>query len=155
MPVISRTFLISSREPPRLSLLHPPRLRALSTSSRVLREGPFRRADFDGQGFTSTYEPGKPTEGPLSQASKHGVPTLTPFALKAYLDKFVVGQDKAKKVTCVATYNHYQRIREIRRQEAEEQKRRDQEARRHSWENERRSHPVEGMFLVYTSHDLF
>ncbi|MDR1019827.1 MAG: ATP-dependent Clp protease ATP-binding subunit ClpX [Synergistaceae bacterium] len=34
-----------------------------------------------------------------------------PVEIKDYLDKYVVGQDKAKKVLSVAVYNHYQRIR--------------------------------------------
>ena len=37
--------------------------------------------------------------------------------LKQYLDQFVVGQDRAKKILSVAVYNHYQRIMELQRQE--------------------------------------
>lgn len=33
-----------------------------------------------------------------------------PHQLKANLDEFVMGQDKAKKALCVAVYNHYKRI---------------------------------------------
>lgn len=66
--------------------------------------------------------------------------------LKEHLDKFVVGQDKAKKVTSVAIYNHYQRIRELRRQDAEEAERRAQKERRLLAERERNSHPVENEF---------
>jgi ATP-dependent Clp protease ATP-binding subunit ClpX len=65
--------------------------------------------------------------------------------LKEHLDKFVVGQDKAKKVTSVAIYNHYQRIRELRRQEAEVQAAREQQARWELGERERVSHPVESL----------
>jgi ATP-dependent Clp protease ATP-binding subunit ClpX len=65
--------------------------------------------------------------------------------LKEHLDKFVVGQDKAKKVTSVAIYNHYQRIRELRRQEVEEQTAREQQARWEMRERERGSHPVESL----------
>ncbi|KAM0312969.1 hypothetical protein ACHAO8_005861 [Botrytis cinerea] len=122
--------------------------RSLHVSSiRRYRDAQFRRSDYDGQGWTSSYEPGAPTKGPLSQASKHGVPTLTPLSLKNHLDKFVVGQDRAKKVTCVAIYNHYQRVRELRRQEAEEQERRDQYSRRHLYERERSSHPVDNEYV--------
>jgi ATP-dependent protease Clp ATPase subunit len=30
-----------------------------------------------------------------------------------YLDQYVVGQDRAKKVLSVAVYNHYQRVQEL------------------------------------------
>lgn len=33
-----------------------------------------------------------------------------PDEIKAYLDKYVIGQDQAKKVLSVAVYNHYKRI---------------------------------------------
>ena len=39
--------------------------------------------------------------------------------LKQYLDEYVVGQDRAKKTLCVAVYNHYQRVQELRRREDE------------------------------------
>jgi ATP-dependent Clp protease ATP-binding subunit ClpX len=120
-----------------------PRHRSFHATPRKHRETQYRRSDFDGQGWTSSYEPPGPTKGPLSQASKHGVPVLTPLSLKTHLDKFVVGQDKAKKVTCVAIYNHYQRIRELKRQEAEEEERKEQYQRRHVYERERNSHPVD------------
>ena len=35
---------------------------------------------------------------------------LHPTQVKAYLDRFVVGQDKAKKILAVAVYNHYKRL---------------------------------------------
>ncbi|HLF33992.1 MAG TPA: ATP-dependent Clp protease ATP-binding subunit ClpX [Cyclobacteriaceae bacterium] len=35
---------------------------------------------------------------------------VTPEAMKKYLDQYVVGQDEAKKVVCVAVYNHYKRL---------------------------------------------
>lgn len=35
---------------------------------------------------------------------------LKPAELKAVLDKYVIGQDDAKKTLCVAVYNHYKRI---------------------------------------------
>ena len=35
----------------------------------------------------------------------------TPHELRAHLDDYVLGQDKAKKVLAVAVYNHYKRLR--------------------------------------------
>jgi ATP-dependent Clp protease ATP-binding subunit ClpX len=37
-------------------------------------------------------------------------PLMTPKELKSFLDKYVIGQDDAKKVLSVAVYNHYKRI---------------------------------------------
>jgi ATP-dependent Clp protease ATP-binding subunit ClpX len=37
-------------------------------------------------------------------------PLPTPAALKAALDEYVIGQDRAKKILSVAVYNHYKRI---------------------------------------------
>ena len=33
-----------------------------------------------------------------------------PDEMKAYLDKYIIGQDEAKKTLSVAVYNHYKRI---------------------------------------------
>jgi ATP-dependent Clp protease ATP-binding subunit ClpX len=125
---------------------------SLTTTNSRHRDTHWRRTDF-GAGFSSQYEPGRPTEGPLAQASVHGAPRLTPSALKEHLDKYVVGQDKAKKVTSVAIYNHYQRIRELRRQEAEEQAKREQEARWDLKERERNAHPVESRSYPHLHHN--
>jgi ATP-dependent Clp protease ATP-binding subunit ClpX len=154
MPVINRTLNLSSNAIPRPLVIHLSR-HSLSTTSTLSRDSQFYRSDFQSQGagFSSTYEPGRPTEGPLAQASKHGAPRLTPSLLKEHLDKYVVGQDKAKKVTSVAIYNHYQRIRELRRQEAEEQAKREQQARWELRERERTSHPVESASFTPSSHD--
>jgi len=153
MRVINRTFTLSSTAIPRPLIIHLTR-HPLSTTSTLSRDSQFHRSDFQSQGagFSSTYEPGQPTKGPLAQASKHGAPRLTPSLLKEHLDKFVVGQDKAKKVTSVAIYN--QRIRELRRQEAEEQAAREKQARWELRERERASHPVESPLPPFSSHDL-
>ena len=39
-----------------------------------------------------------------------GTPTPKPADIKAFLDQYVVGQDRAKKVLSVAVHNHYKRI---------------------------------------------
>ena len=41
------------------------------------------------------------------------VPLKKPAEIKAELDKYIVGQDKAKKVLSVAVYNHYKRINSL------------------------------------------
>lgn len=38
---------------------------------------------------------------------------LTPEEIKAALDEYVIGQDKAKKALAVAVYNHYKRIKDV------------------------------------------
>ena len=44
------------------------------------------------------------------EAQAEEIPLKKPSELKAELDKFIVGQDKAKRVLSVAVYNHYKRI---------------------------------------------
>ena len=159
MPAITRKLhlIAATASSPRL-LTRPPR-RLISSTSQLCRprDNQVWRPDFATQGFSNTYEAGTPTVGPLAQAAKHGAPRLTPSALKEHLDKFVVGQDRAKKVTSVAIYNHYQRIRELQRQEEEEVERRAQEERRLLAERERDGHPVDSIspFLILISHDLY
>ncbi len=43
------------------------------------------------------------------------VPLKKPAELKDELDKYIVGQDEAKKVLSVAVYNHYKRINNMRK----------------------------------------
>lgn len=147
MPAIHRTLLLAAarRRTPRI--LRPPHRLISSTGHRAQRDNQVWRPDFATTGYSNVYETGTPTVGPLAQAAKHGAPRLTPSALKEHLDKFVVGQDRAKKVTSVAIYNHYQRIREIQRQEEEEAERRAQDERRLLAERERDSHPMESMLF--------
>jgi len=46
-----------------------------------------------------------------SSKSKHGEVKLhKPIEIKSLLDDYVIGQDEAKRVICVAVYNHYKRI---------------------------------------------
>lgn len=112
--------------------------RSFHASSCRRQDGRFSGQDFT-QGFTGIYESGE-TEGPLRDASKIGVPRITPRALKSHLDQFVVGQERAKKVLSVAVYNHYQRVQELQRRDDEEEELLEQQARRSMASR----HPVEG-----------
>ncbi len=58
------------------------------------------------QKHKSEYEEGEVVELAEDIVQK----ILTPKELKAILDDYVIGQDKAKKVLSVAVYNHYKRI---------------------------------------------
>ena len=49
-----------------------------------------------------------PQEGPLPFAELEAV---KPRELNAFLDQYVIGQSRAKRVVSVAVYNHYQRVR--------------------------------------------
>ncbi len=46
------------------------------------------------------------------------VPLKKPAEIKAELDKYIVGQDKAKRVLSVAVYNHYKRINALAKAKA-------------------------------------
>ncbi len=48
--------------------------------------------------------------GAVDEVSEHNFNLLTPKELKAKLDEYVIGQDKAKKIISVAVYNHYKRL---------------------------------------------
>ncbi|KAI9367988.1 P-loop containing nucleoside triphosphate hydrolase protein [Aspergillus egyptiacus] len=114
--------------------------RGLSSSSVSFpTRSQFNRSDFTNQPFSGFYEPGLPTTGPLASAPAFGTPQITPKTLKQYLDQFVVGQDRAKKILSVAVYNHHQRVQEIQRRQAEAEELLAKRARRESVEH----HPVE------------
>lgn len=49
---------------------------------------------------------GKPSAGKTPALGK----APKPAEIKAYLDQYVIGQDRAKKVLAVAVYNHYKRV---------------------------------------------
>jgi len=48
------------------------------------------------------------SEGSKPEESKKGIPE--PKNIKKFLDSYVIGQDKPKKVLSVAVYNHYKRL---------------------------------------------
>ena len=52
-------------------------------------------------------------QGVDSDAKPHPLPK--PHEVKAYLDEYVIGQEKTKKKLAVAVYNHYKRIELARR----------------------------------------
>eukprot|EP01132_Coremiostelium_polycephalum_P000058 gene58-84_t len=43
-------------------------------------------------------------------AAPSALETIPPKDIKAYLDQYVIGQDRAKKTLAVAVYNHYKRL---------------------------------------------
>lgn len=59
----------------------------------------------------------------LSETERGGatqpVPLKKPSEIKEELDKYIVGQDEAKRVLSVAVYNHYKRINSIGNEEGE------------------------------------
>ena len=54
---------------------------------------------------------GTKTSPKKSQSSKFSNTVIKPRELSEYLDQYVIGQSRAKKVVSVAVYNHYQRVR--------------------------------------------
>jgi len=61
--------------------------------------------------------------GSRHQSSKDfELPEVTPSQLKEYMDKYVIGQDDAKKHLAVAVYNHYKRLKYGKKNEVELEK---------------------------------
>ena len=54
--------------------------------------------------YLKEFEPSKGVTPGMGKAPK-------PAQIKEYLDQYVIGQDRAKKVLAVAVYNHYKRVR--------------------------------------------
>jgi len=53
----------------------------------------------------------KERESPAEHKRRNRVKeSMTPMNIKEYLDKYVIGQERAKKALSVAVYNHYKRI---------------------------------------------
>lgn len=80
-----------------------------------------------------------------------GVPQFYPRDLKARVDEYVVGQERAKKTICSAIFNHYQTLRrrsyiqdaELRAQEKLSRQQWVRDRDRHH-DPSREPHPVEG-----------
>ncbi len=53
---------------------------------------------------------GKGRDMVYRQRFKKFLETMTPESIKAYLDRFVVGQDETKRILSTAVYNHYLRL---------------------------------------------
>lgn len=52
----------------------------------------------------------------------YNVQLATPSQIKAHLDKYVIGQDEAKKTLAVVVYNHYKRLKQSEKSDIEIQK---------------------------------
>jgi ATP-dependent Clp protease ATP-binding subunit ClpX (EC 3.4.21.92) len=48
----------------------------------------------------------------------HALKLIPPPQVKEFLDQYVIGQDRAKKVLAVAVYNHYKRVQQAQRNKA-------------------------------------
>lgn len=138
-----RSVYIASRQPRRQPQRPLQLQRTFTTVSPRCTQ--FNRSDFTNQPWTGSYEPGLPTPGPLGSTPAFGAPRITPRVLKQYLDQFVVGQDRAKKILSVAVYNHYQRVQELKRKDNEI---REEHAKRERKEALER-HPVEGLSSLH------
>ncbi|PYI03813.1 ATP-dependent Clp protease [Aspergillus sclerotiicarbonarius CBS 121057] len=136
-----RNSLVRYRHAPKPHI-RPVRRGFTSSSTTFPTLSQFDRSDFTNQPWTGSYEPGLPTAGPLASAPAFGAPRVTPRTLKQYLDQFVVGQDRAKKILSVAVFNHYQRVQELQRREEENAELLAKRARKEAIEH----HPVEDEF---------
>ena len=56
------------------------------------------------------YMPEMARKNPKAASAPQPMELVSPSAMKAVLDDYVIGQDDAKRALCVAVYNHYKRI---------------------------------------------
>ncbi len=61
-------------------------------------------------------------ERKVEQSCAGGLKLLKPSQIKAELDKYIIGQEEAKKVLSVAVYNHYKRINYTQQNDVELEK---------------------------------
>ena len=45
-----------------------------------------------------------------AEGKSNSLKVQKPIAIKAFMDQYIIGQDEAKKILCVAVYNHFKRI---------------------------------------------
>lgn len=111
----------------------------LATSARP--SSSYRRSDFTGQPYTGTIETNAPTRGPLSTSATNGVPRLLPRDLKRQLDKYVIGQQRAKVILSTVFFYHYQGVLRRKRIQDEEKKRLARLEREEAFERD----PIDGV----------
>ncbi len=58
------------------------------------------------------YPNDEPVKAPGASHFSGPINLVSPKELKTFLDKYVIGQDEAKKVLSVAVYNHYKRLKQ-------------------------------------------
>lgn len=87
----------------RPAALHRPRiaLRTITFTSNGERENPSRRS----------------SGGGAAESSSNDNWLRSPKDVAQHLDRYIIGQEKAKKILAVAVYNHYHRILESRERE--------------------------------------
>ncbi|KAK4250161.1 P-loop containing nucleoside triphosphate hydrolase protein [Corynascus novoguineensis] len=148
------SVLARPRAPTSAATLRAARLRhpAYSTSSFLLFAP--RRSNYSASGYTSSYDPSQDAgRGPIFNKHTFGVPQFYPRDLKARVDDYVVGQDRAKKTICSVIFNHYQGLRRRQHHELQDQRLREklqrqkyaqeQDAFERAGYNSTRTHPVE------------
>jgi ATP-dependent Clp protease ATP-binding subunit ClpX len=80
-------------------------------SAQICEECAERAFDIVQQEFPKTGKASrKGTKGGASGLASVDFRSLTPRAIKGHLDKYVIGQEDAKRVLSVAVYNHYKRL---------------------------------------------
>ncbi len=67
------------------------------------------------------YKAENPAQGDVQELSYDTLPK--PVFMKEYLDKYVIGQENAKKALAVAVYNHYKRLlsKQVKNKDAEDE----------------------------------
>ncbi|KAA8911331.1 P-loop containing nucleoside triphosphate hydrolase protein [Sphaerosporella brunnea] len=78
----------------------------------------YRASEFTSNGpYSNRVESKEAVIGPLGSG---GGVKITPRVLKQHLDRYVVGQDRSKRILSTAIYHHYQRVHQARRREERE-----------------------------------